>query len=211
MESTGRDTPQTRRNVPSMVDLPELSQEDVTLYRRITGILMYLATDRPDVLFTVNELTSAMSKPTKAALEALKHLTRYLLKTKDYEFTFHLIGMVLMTCCSHRQRLGRRQSNKKIPKCSPSGMWRMLGVFLHQRQAVVALLSAEAELYATVSGVSEAILFEEGVDIFWIRGGPPSHHRQFGKQCHQSPSRSGQDTPLWLQDLVYDAASYELD
>eukprot|EP00435_Cladocopium_sp_Y103_P025455 s1207_g6.t1 len=51
MESTGRDTPQTK-DLSSMVDSPELSQEDVTLYRRITGILMYLATDRPDVQFT---------------------------------------------------------------------------------------------------------------------------------------------------------------
>eukprot|EP00435_Cladocopium_sp_Y103_P063025 s292_g24.t1 len=87
MESTGRDTPQTK-DLSSVVDSPELSQEDVTLYRRITGILMYLATDRPDVQFTVNELASAMSKPTKAALEASKHLTRYLLKTKDYGIYF---------------------------------------------------------------------------------------------------------------------------
>jgi len=43
---------------------------------------MYLANDRPDVQITVNELACAMSKPTKAALEASKHLTRYLLKTR---------------------------------------------------------------------------------------------------------------------------------
>ena len=49
---------------------------------------MYLANDRPDVQITVNELACAMSKPTKAALEASKHLTRHLLKTRGFGIHF---------------------------------------------------------------------------------------------------------------------------
>lgn len=75
-----------------MADSPELSQEEIMLYRRSTGILMCFANDRPDVQFTVHELACANSKPTKAALEASKHLTRYLLRTKD-------IGIHFLGCC----------------------------------------------------------------------------------------------------------------
>ena len=72
-----------------------------TLFRSITGILMYLANDRPDVQYTVNELACAMAKPTRQALEAAKHLVRYLLKTKDFGIFFskHLGGYGISSPC----------------------------------------------------------------------------------------------------------------
>ena len=59
----------------------QLSPEDSTLCRSIIGILMYLASDRPDIQFTVNELAGMMSKPTK---ESASNVTRYLFKTREY-------------------------------------------------------------------------------------------------------------------------------
>lgn len=59
-----------------------------TVSRSIVGILMYMSTDRPDIQYTVNELSSLMSKPTQRGWESAKHLVRYLLKTKDYALFF---------------------------------------------------------------------------------------------------------------------------
>ena len=54
----------------------------------------------------------------------------------------------------------------EIQKCGPSGIGRLLGVSYTRRQTVVALSSAEAELYATAAGVSEAILLRKVSTFF---------------------------------------------
>ena len=66
----------------------ELPVEQWTQFRGVVGILMYMSTDRPDIQYTVNELSSLMSKPTQRGWESAKHLVRYLLKTKDYMLCF---------------------------------------------------------------------------------------------------------------------------
>ena len=49
-----------------------LSPKDSFAYRSVVGVCLYLARDRPDLLFPVKELSGYMSKPTNGALQKLK-------------------------------------------------------------------------------------------------------------------------------------------
>eukprot|EP00435_Cladocopium_sp_Y103_P041704 s881_g11.t1 len=60
-----------------------LSAVDAHAYRSVIGTLLYLARDRPDLLFTVKELSSSMSQPTMTSVARLKKLVGYLKTTSD--------------------------------------------------------------------------------------------------------------------------------
>ena len=62
----------------------ELSARDSFAYRSVVGVCLYLARDRPDLLFPVKELSGFMSRPTHGALQKLKKLIGYLKGTADY-------------------------------------------------------------------------------------------------------------------------------
>jgi hypothetical protein len=47
---------------------------DATVYRQLFGSLMYLVNMRPDIYYTVNQLSQAMVKPTKLFWKASKHV-----------------------------------------------------------------------------------------------------------------------------------------
>ena len=62
----------------------ELSARDSFAYRSVVGVCLYLARARPDLLFSVKELSGYMSRPTHGALQKLKKLMGYLKGTADY-------------------------------------------------------------------------------------------------------------------------------
>ena len=51
---------------------------DPTIYRQLVGSLMYLVNMRPNICYTVNQLSQAMVKPTRLFLKVGKHVLRYL-------------------------------------------------------------------------------------------------------------------------------------
>jgi hypothetical protein len=56
-------------------------------YRKVIGSLLYLAINtRPDIMFAVNTLARFSNEPRKDKVEALKHLLRYVVTTKDVVF-----------------------------------------------------------------------------------------------------------------------------
>jgi hypothetical protein len=57
---------------------------DVTLYRHMIGLLMYLRNTRPDICFVVNTLSQYLVEPRHVHLVAAKHVMRYLKGTLDY-------------------------------------------------------------------------------------------------------------------------------
>ena len=57
---------------------PELKHSDAKGYRSIVGLLLYMARDRLDIMFTVKELAAFMSKPTLGALQRLRKLVGFL-------------------------------------------------------------------------------------------------------------------------------------
>ena len=62
----------------------ELSCDQAFGYRSVVGTCLYLARDRPDLLFTVKELSGSMAKPTVTALQRLRKLVGYLKTNPDY-------------------------------------------------------------------------------------------------------------------------------
>ena len=66
-----------------------LNEEEKWRYQAITGPVMYLAqVIRYDILYAVNQLARAISKPAKAHMGAAKHLLRYLAGSTDFSITY---------------------------------------------------------------------------------------------------------------------------
>ncbi|MBW0488907.1 hypothetical protein O181_028622 [Austropuccinia psidii MF-1] len=62
---------------------------DTTLFQQAIGSINYLAHHtRPDILFTVNQLSQYSTKPNQCHWNGLKHLLRYLKGTKDKCLTY---------------------------------------------------------------------------------------------------------------------------
>ena len=61
----------------------ELGPYEGGCYRSIIGLLLYLSRDRIDIMFTVKELATSMSKPTLCSLQRLRRLMGYLRHTGD--------------------------------------------------------------------------------------------------------------------------------
>ena len=57
---------------------------DVTQYRQIIGLLMYLTNTRPDICFAVNTLSQYLVKPRCVHWIATKHVMRYLKGTIEF-------------------------------------------------------------------------------------------------------------------------------
>ena len=57
---------------------------DVTQYRQIIGLLMYLTITKPDICFAVNTLSQYLVQPRRVHLTAAKHVMRYLKGTIDF-------------------------------------------------------------------------------------------------------------------------------
>ena len=55
-----------------------LGSRDATAYRSIVGLCLYISRERPDLMFTIKELASAMSKPTLTSLQRLRKLVGYM-------------------------------------------------------------------------------------------------------------------------------------
>ena len=57
---------------------------DVTQYRQIIGLLMYLTNTIPDICFDVNTLSQYLVQPRRVHLVAAKHVMSYLKGTIDF-------------------------------------------------------------------------------------------------------------------------------
>lgn len=78
-------------------DQPELlNDRDAAGYRSIVGLCLYIGRDRPDVVFTVKELSACMSKPTLGALQKLRKLVGYFKQSGD-------TGMMLWDVSTRRR------------------------------------------------------------------------------------------------------------
>ena len=65
-------------------DVPnELVPADAAVFRSIVGLCLYLSRDRPDMSFTVKEVSGKMSRPTLMSLQHLRKLVGYLKRSGD--------------------------------------------------------------------------------------------------------------------------------
>ncbi|XP_075101637.1 secreted RxLR effector protein 161-like [Nicotiana tabacum] len=121
-----------------------------TMYRGIIGSLLYLTSNRPDIVFSMGLCTRFQSSPKEPHLKAAKSILRYVKGTQDTVLyypsgdNFDLIGYADADYAGYL-----------LDRKSTSGMAHFLGSYLiswgTKKQNSVALSIAEAEYVATAS------------------------------------------------------------
>ena len=153
-------------NTPSLKELEdnnnageELQGEMATRVRRGIARVNYMAQDRPDLSAAAKAMSQHMSQPREGLLNSLKRCVRYL---KKYPVSSMLIPNGVdeedntMTVWSDSDWAGDLASRRS----TSGGVIMYRGAILahwSKSQSNVALSSAEAELNATVKGLSELI------------------------------------------------------
>jgi hypothetical protein len=145
-----------------------LSIDEHTVYRYIVGCLLYLACwTRPDISFSVSELSRFVAAPCEAHLVAAKHVLRYLRGTPDLGLTYSKS----LSQGSQNQLYGFVDSDWAgchDTRRSTSGYTLMLNgaavSWKSKLQTVVALSTAEAEFVAASSMVQEVIYARKFLD-----------------------------------------------
>ena len=151
------------------------SEVDPTHYRSMVGSILYASiTCRPDIAYTVKELSRFLVKPTKAHLNAARHCIMYLHETKDKGLLYSSLGEKTNHIQLFQQRLwSSKPVNKplgysdadwagEVPgRKSTSGYVFMLNgaaiSWSSRTQSVVALSTTEAEYYALCEATKEAL------------------------------------------------------
>ena len=149
----------------------ELPSDQAFGYRSVVGTCLYLARDRPDLLFTVKELSGAMAKPTFTALQRLKKLVGYLKGSPDYCVLLDVpVGGQGRWRSSDKHLILESfsdsdwSSNQVHRRSTSCGIHLLNGAFLFgssRTQRVVSLSSCESELHAMISTLSDGMFPEE--------------------------------------------------
>ena len=151
----------TEKDLATEEQLPELL---AGLYRRVTGRLLYVAGQRPDVQQAVKELARGLSSPTEIHRARLKRVMRYLVDKRTsiwkFEPTANEARDNELTATSDSDLGGC----VKTRKCTPGIVLRYAGctrATISRTQGCVRLSSAEAEYYGMVSALAEAKQIQE--------------------------------------------------
>ena len=141
----------------------ELNKEEHAAYRRMVGKLQWMTYTRPDIGFATKELARALTQPTTADQQKLKHLLRYIKGTQHYK--------------QYIRPTAKTPTAEAVPdiqvfvdsdwagcattrKSTTGFLIKVFGATIHygsRTQATIALSSAEAELYAINTGATEAL------------------------------------------------------
>ena len=142
------------------LDQPEenlLNEEGKRRYQSVMGAAMYLAeVCRYDILYTVNQLARAMSKPSKAHMGAAKHLLRFLAGSTDFSITYKQGGFKF-TAFSDANWGAKPDNGESISSyiimLSNGPISLKVGI-----QGLTAQSTMEAELVAVALTMKEAVL-----------------------------------------------------
>ena len=199
----------------------ELDALESSEYRSCVGILLYLASDLPHCQHCIRHLSTGMSKPTKRLKDVLRHLVSYLYGTK---------GVCL--CLQHKgDNVGVHHayledpdimhlevfsdadwaSDKKTRRSISAGYICLGSCLLYsssRTQRVIALSSAESEVYAACSAACDGVLIAQMLS-FCTGLVVECHHLMDSSAGRGVLARQGVGRirhlscrVLWLQDLV---------
>ena len=138
-------------------DDPLLNGAQATLYRAVAARLNYLSPDRPDIAYSVKEAARAMSAPRESHMTKIKKLGRYLKGKPRLICKFRWQDEPdTLTTFTDSDWAGCKSTAK-----STSGGIICLGEHTiktySKQQKIVALSSAEAELYGMVAASAESM------------------------------------------------------
>ena len=135
----------------------KLDEFQTTRYKSLVARANYLAADRPDIQFACRELSIAMSKPINDDWTKLKRLGRYL---EEKPRLVHKYAR-LSTTRALRTFTDASWAGDKKTRTSTSGGCVILGTHWlkswSKTQTLIALSSAESELYVAVKAIAETM------------------------------------------------------
>jgi Reverse transcriptase (RNA-dependent DNA polymerase) len=135
------------------------SLEDVGMFQRLVGKLIYLTMTRPDISYAVSYVSQFMQKPMKGHFELVSQILRYLKSAPGRGIFMQKHGYVNIIGYTDADWAGCPHDRK-----STSGFCMFVGgnavTWRSKKQAVVARSSAEAEYRAMAAATSE---------IIWLR------------------------------------------
>ena len=134
----------------------QLDAERTKRFQAIVGSVIYLAqVTRYDILFAVNQLARAMTKPSKAHLAAAKHLLRYLAGTIDFCITYKKDDFKLTAFSD--ANWGNNPDNAKSTSSYIIMLSKAPVSFKVGLQSMTAQSTMEAELVAAALAMKEAV------------------------------------------------------
>ena len=184
-----------------------LDPEQISKYRCHVARCLFVSQDRADITFVVNELCQRMSVPSQDTFTKLERLVRYFKGERQWIQLFAFGNMSSeVTVSSDSDWAGDKETRKSSSAGVPLVRRHLLKA--HTRKwKIIARSSAEAKLYATALGASEAkgvermmrdlgfavkpVLLTDAKAIDHIL-----HRHGIGKMKHINVAH------LWLQDEV---------
>jgi len=126
------------------------------------GKLQWLTYTGPDISYATKELARDLQAPTQHSLNKLKHLLRYLRGTQHYKQTVHptITPQGINTFDLNVYAAADWAGCPTTRKSTSGFTMTLLGATIHfgsRTQAVVALSSAESELYAIGTAAQEVL------------------------------------------------------
>jgi len=139
-----------------------LSNEETFHFGSVLGMLLYLARDRPDLLFVVKELPQKMSSPTVGAAQGLRKVIGYLCNTSDFAVVLEKPIAGHGRCKSTDEKVWILESfsdadwssNRVHRRSASCGIHLLNGQMVYgsgRKQRVISLSSCESELHGLVS------------------------------------------------------------
>ena len=136
---------------------PPLPPAEATQYRALAARLNYLALDRIDIQFATKEVAKYMATPHQAHWILLKRLARYLIGAPRLVQMYPWQRLAQDICTYTDSDWAGDKASRK----STSGGIMFLGEHAikswSSNQFIIALSSAEAELYAFLKGASQSL------------------------------------------------------
>jgi hypothetical protein len=192
-------------------DEPEsasLSEEAHCAFRRAIGKLMWVLPSRPDLCFSVKELARVASQPCEQDRQQLVHLLRYIRSTIDNVLQFVFDPEAGPDTVS--VNTDASWASSRNGRSTTGAILSLQGIILtafSRTQTSIALSSAEAELVAVSTALSEAILVGHILEELQRRPQivvKTDATAAMGLMQKRGPGRLRhlQIRHLWVQDLV---------
>ena len=138
-----------------------LTPDEHKQYRRAVGKLQWMTYTRPDICYATKELARDLTAPTAHSQLKLKHLLRYLQGTRSLNYIVRPASMPTLKEIQIDVYTDADWAGCPATRKSTTGfVIQVAGNTVHfgsRTQSVVALSSAESELYAIGTGATEAL------------------------------------------------------
>jgi hypothetical protein len=119
--------------------------DDINMFQRLVGKLIYLTITRPDISYVVSFVSQFMQKPTKGHMKLIDQILRYLKSTPGRGILMKNQGHTTLTVYTDADWAGN-----PLDRRSTSGLCAFVGgnliTWQSKKQPVVARSSAEADI-----------------------------------------------------------------